>query len=471
MWRALRILAAIAVVAGGAIWLAENPGHVTLAWGGWRVDTSVAVLAAAVAVLSVAAALLYRGWLALRRAPGRIGEAWRFRRRQQGYQALTRGMVAVAAGDADEARHQVRRADVLLNEPPLTMLLSAQAAQLAGDDRAAARFFAAMSEREETEFLGIRGLLTQAMKRGADEEARTLARRAWRLKPKSEWVAGVLFDLEARAGRWQDAFATLDDALRRRLISGERGRRRKAVLSVERAREAGTRGDDEAAMRHAREAHDLAPDLAPATLALARGFLAAGKGGRIRALIERAWPLSPHPELVDLYLAAVVEKDPLGRVRALQRLVQDAPEHAESRYVLGRALVDAKLWGEARKMLAGFGDDPPARVCRLLAEIEEAEHGDLTLARQWLMRATVADPDPAWVCGACGEAAREWHALCAKCKGFDTLSWRAPPHVMALAGRANPAALVHRADAAPREIQAVGPTGPELPGGPTATNS
>lgn len=437
MWRVLRIVIVIAIVAVAAVWLAENPGRVTLAWHGWRIDTSVAVLVAAVLLLSVAAAVLYRGWVALRRAPGRIGDAWRLRRRQQGYQALTRGMVAVAAGDAEEAQRQVRRADVLLNEPPLTMLLSAQAAQLAGDDRAAAKFFAAMSEREETEFLGVRGLLAQAMNRGADDEARTLARRAWRLRPKSEWVAGVLFDLEVRAGRWQDARATLDDVLRRRLISAERGRRRNAVLATELARDAGAHGGDEEAMRHAREAHDLAPDLVPATVALARGLIAAGKEGRARALIERAWLLNPHPDLAETYLAASAEKEPLGRVRAVQRLVHEAPNVAESRYALSRALVDARLWGEARKVLAGFGDDPPARACRLLAEIEEAEHGNLALSRQWLMRATVADPDPAWVCGACGETTREWYALCGKCRGFDTLSWRVPPHAMTLSGPAH----------------------------------
>jgi hypothetical protein len=43
-------------------------------------------------------------------------------------------MVAVAAGDAAEAGRQAKRADALLGDPPLTMLLSAQAAQLNGDD-------------------------------------------------------------------------------------------------------------------------------------------------------------------------------------------------------------------------------------------------------------------------------------------------------------------------------------------------
>ena len=61
----------------------------------------------------------------------------RERRRRAGYRALTQGMVAVAAGDPQEARRFARSADALLADPPLTLLLSAQAAQLDGDETAA----------------------------------------------------------------------------------------------------------------------------------------------------------------------------------------------------------------------------------------------------------------------------------------------------------------------------------------------
>ncbi|HIM42524.1 MAG TPA: heme biosynthesis protein HemY, partial [Rhodospirillales bacterium] len=150
MFRALVFFAILAAAIWGAVSLADHPGSVSLQWGGYRVDTSFAVLLAIVTVLAVAAALIYRFWIYLRRAPRRVLWAWRAKRRQQGYQALTRGMVAVAAGDANEARREAKRADALLDEPPLTMLVSAQAAQMRGDEKAAGDFFKAMMERPET---------------------------------------------------------------------------------------------------------------------------------------------------------------------------------------------------------------------------------------------------------------------------------------------------------------------------------
>jgi HemY protein len=436
--RALRYLIVLGALIAAAVWLADHPGSVTLTWQGYRIDTSVAVLVVAVAAVAATAALLYRAWVLVRRAPSDLSESWRLKRRQKGYQALTRGMVAVAAGDAEEARRQVKRADGLLDEPPLTMLLKAQAAQLAGDEQAAAKFFQAMMANPGTEFLGVRGLLNQAMRRGETEKALELARRAYRLRPKSDWVAGVLFDLEARSRRWLDARTTADESSRRGLIAPEAGRRRRAVLALELSREAKERNVADEALRHAREAHELAPDFAPATIALASGLLATGKGRRAIGLIERTWPLAPHPDLARLHGAALGDTDVLARVRATQRLIEGNPDHLESRLALAAATLQAKLWGEARTALGGIGNDPPARVCRLMAEIEEQEHGDHAQARAWLMRASLADPDPAWVCDTCGNTVKDWGALCPKCQSFDSFRWRTPPHAIALAAPVAP---------------------------------
>ncbi|MSP80969.1 MAG: heme biosynthesis protein HemY, partial [Rhodospirillales bacterium] len=242
MVRWLLYFVAAAALVAAAVWLADNTGTVTLSWRGWRVDTSVAVVIAAGAIVLVAAGILHRLWLLIAHAPGDLRQSWRRRRRERGYEALTRGMVAIAAGDADEARRQSRRAEGLLDQPPLTLLLAAQAAQLSGDEQAAARFFSTMSEKPETEFLGVRGLLGQAIKRGDRPGALDLARRAWRLRRDSAWASDVLFDLETKEGRWLDARATLGEATRRGALTKETARRREAALLVELARQAAAEG-------------------------------------------------------------------------------------------------------------------------------------------------------------------------------------------------------------------------------------
>ena len=436
MIRALWFLAVVGAMVAVIVYFAERPGVVVLDWAGYRIKTSFAVLMAVIVLIAAFTAFLYRIWIFLKHAPAQVTGAWRHKRRQQGYQALTRGMVAVSAGEPDEARRQVKRAQVLLEEPPLTMLLAAQAAQLNGDEKAAEKFFQAMSEQRETEFLGVRGLLNQAIKRGG-ADALNLARRAYRLRPTSDWVITNLFDLQVRNGQWLDARVTSDEIIRNKLVSAETGRRRKAVFSYQLSQEAEARGERAEALKELKTAHELAPGFAPAARALAETLSATGRERRAVGVIERAWSASPHPDLVEPYWAGTGAEDTIARVKATERLAEIKPGHAENDVALARACLDAQLWGQARNHLDNLtaaSGELEARVCRMMAELEEAEHGNMEAVHHWLTRASLAETDPSWVCNSCGNATAEWSALCGNCENFDSYSWRRPTHVVGLAG-------------------------------------
>lgn len=434
MFRALWYLAILAALAFLAVWLADQPGTVSMEWRGWRLDTSASLLAVGIGGAAVLIAMVLRLIGFIRRAPETLARRRHERRRDQGYVALTRGMVAVAAGDVDGATRQAKRADVLLEDPALTMLLSAQTAQLSGNEAAAAEHFQKMLDRPETEFLGVRGLLVQAMKRGDKEAARNLAERAFRLRPKSDWVAENLFALQTQAGLWAGAEATLDVAVKSGRVTAELGRHRRAVLEHQRGIEAARRGDQAAALKHAAKACKLDGALAPAASRLARLLCDEGKKRKAARVLEAAWAENPHPDLVEPYLLALGALEPLDRVKAVARLVKNNAQHDESRIAATRAALAAKLWGEARKHLEPIAAAATSRrVCQLMAEIEESERGDLHQAHAWMARAAHMDPDPAWVCHACGNVAEEWTVYCGNCHQFDAFAWGRPPHVQALA--------------------------------------
>jgi HemY protein len=152
-------------------------------------------------------------------------------------------------------------------------------------------------------------------------------------------------------------------------------------------------------------------------------------------VLEQAWGRAPHPDLAGLYLRACADDDRLERLKILGRLAERNPEHAESHLARARAALEARLWGEARRHLqAAAGPDglegsPRESVCRLMAELEEAERADANAARAWLTRAATAPRDPGWVCGSCGAVSEAWSARCGKCRDFDALGWAEPPHV------------------------------------------
>lgn len=430
--RALRMVVVLAIVVAFAVLVADQPGAVSFTWRHWRVDTSLAVLILGVVVVAVAAAALFHLLRKLLGGPAAFRRARREKRRQRGYRALTQGMVAVAAGDAGEAKRFARQADVLLAEPPLTLLLSAQAAQLNGDAQAAERYFNAMLDRPETEFLGLRGLIMQALKKGDDGEALRLTQRAKELRPKTPWVLSSLFELQAREGKWEAAEATLALAARRHALPEGEHKRHRAALLLEQSRAAQTAGRDRDAIRLAAKAADASPDFVPAALRHAELLAARGEKRQARKVIEAAWRSAPHPDLATAYGALFADEKPLQRVKRFETLAAQNKDHPESHLAVAQAALNARLWGEARRHLAAAGgrDDnaaPHPRVCRLMAELEEAEHNDLPAARLWLARATTTPTlEHAYICNACGAESAAWSARCPHCRSFNSIEWRLP---------------------------------------------
>jgi len=436
MLRLISFLVAASALAWGLIWVSNNPGAVSLNWGGWQIETSAGVLVGGVTILVVVAALVYRFWLFLTHAPGQLVDMYRERRSRNGYKALTKGMVAVAAGDGEESARQVHKADGLLGEPPLTLLLKAQSAQLGGDETAAERFFVAMLDEPEMEFLGLRGLLNQAVKRGDDEAALALARRAQALKPKSEWLAETLFELESRAGTWAAAGEALSHAGKLTAISQGDTRHRQAIVALGESQEAERAGDPVKALKLAEKAVSLDTALTAAALRLATLYLNRGDKHKASQVVEKAWALKPHPDLAALYYRADSADDGLKKVTAAQKLLALKSNSIDGHMVVAEAALQAHLWGQARTHLGAALEAgcQSRKVFTMMADLEDQEHGDKDQVRHWLARAASASADPAWVCSHCGHVEAKWSAHCPKCRSFDEMDWQTPQGLVLLGG-------------------------------------
>ncbi len=142
---------------------------------------------------------------------------------------------------------------------------------------------------------------------------------------------------------------------------------------------------------------------------------------------------SPHPDLAEPYLAD--ETDPLARVKAVEMLIRRNPTATESRLLLGRVSLAAGLTGRARGALEAVvkSGEADRRAYLLLAELEEAEHGETAESRaaqaRWLREAAGARPEPRWRCGHCGTEHRRWAPVCEACDTAGRIAWTAEPAV------------------------------------------
>lgn len=412
----------VGAVALGLGWVAERPGHVALDWQGLRIETSALALLLAFLVVLGTVLLLYRLWHGFHRSLATRRSNRQSRRRDAGLLSFAHGMVAVAAGDARAAARHAAEAHNLLHGAALTRLLSAQAEQLNQDDAAAAEHYQAMLAKPETEFLGLRGLIAYAARRGDVAEAHSLTRRAHALKPDSPWAIGTLFDMEVRRQEWSEAEALLDRAVKQKVIGEGDAARKRAVLRTARAL-ALRDSDAKTALADARLAVKLAPDLVPAACLLSDLLRAAGKPRRAGHALADAWWRQPHPEIAARWLALYDNESPAKRFARAQELARPRPDHPETHYLLANGALLVGNFAMARSE-AALLDPLVRRTAALLAEIDARQYADRPA--DGARRIAALPVDLAWTCRACQHAADSWSALCPHCGAFDSLVWTRP---------------------------------------------
>ena len=426
MIRVLLYIVAVFLLAAGFVWLAERPGELLVNWQGYEIRTSVMVAvvgaAIAIALIAIVGALLR----AVVRSPQTVGNFFGARRRDRGYRALSRGMIAVGAGDTRAAQRAARESQSLLGKSePLVLLLSAQAAQIAGDGNSARSAFTALSETAETRVLGLHGLFVEARRTGEHAAARHFAEEAIRISPRVGWAGTALFDYQCQAGDWEGALKTLVTNADAGAIDRGRAQRLRAVLMTGRAMELEA-GAPEEARGLAMEAHRLAPDLVPASVTAARLLTRNGDVRRASRILEAAWKAVPHPDVAAAYAAVRSGDSVRDRLKRVRKLADMRANHAEGAMAIARAAIDAHDWPAAREALGGMvGSQPSEGVCMLMAEIEEGEHGDQGRVRVWLARALGAPRDPAWI--ADGRVFAEWAPVSPVSGRVDAFEWKVPP--------------------------------------------
>ncbi len=429
MIRVIFFLATILALATGLSWLADQPGNVRVEGQGWVLETSL-FRAVVLATLAVGTALV--SWSLIRpmwHSPAAVGNAMNRRRNRQGMQALSSGMIAVGAGDrAGATRHALLARKAMPNEP-MTQLLRAQAAQLAGDKSTARRIFDNMLASPDTEPLGLRGLFLEAEREKETEAARQYAARALKLNPKLLWASDALFDIQCRSRDWSSALDTLATARKNGLIDKPIADRRRAVLLTAQAAKAEDHEPDRA-LNLAIEAHNLAPNLVPAAAQAARMLASRGNTPKAAKIAERAWARSPHPDLATVYAYARVGDSPRDRLTRIKRLAAQNPNSSESAIAVANAAIDAREFDEAREALAPMLDSKlTQRIATLMARIESEQFGDKGRVREWLARAVNAPRDPAWT--ADGIVSEDWSPISPVTGQLDAVQWKVPVEQLA----------------------------------------
>jgi HemY protein len=438
LWSLIKIIlfvVAIAALAWAAGFLLESSGGIQLtvmgteySFGPLQSVIAIALLVIGVWVLLKLLTLLMAVWKFLNGDETALSRYFDRNRERKGFDALSEGLMALASGEGKVAMAKAAKADKYLNKPALTNLLTAQAAEMAGDRRTAEETYRKLVEDEQTRFVGVRGIMKQKLADGDTETALKLAEKAFALKPKHEETGDVLLQLQAAKEDWSGARQTLSAKLKNGQLPRDVHKRRDAVLALSEAKDIFDDGKDIEAREAAIEANRLSPDLVPAAVMAAKGYIEQKKPRYASRLLVKTWAVHPHPDLAAAFAMIEPDEKPTQRIKRFATLTKAQPDHPETKMLLSELHIANEDFPSARRALGDLVEtDPTARSVTLMAAIERGEGASDTVVKGWLARALSVSRGPQWICENCHNIHAEWKPICGNCKSFDTLAWKTPP--------------------------------------------
>lgn len=434
----LKILLFVAIVTGltwGAVQLLDMRGGANISVAGYEITLNA--LQAVFAFVALIAAV----WLGLKLLKllvaifhflngdeTAISRHFDRNRERKGYEALSEGLFALASGEGHLAMAKAKRADKYLDRPDLTTLLTAQAAEMTGDTRTAEASYRKLLEKEDTRFVGVRGLMNQKLAEGDTDTALGLARKAFEINPKHEEVQNTLLKLQAEKADWSGARETLGAKLKSGNLPRDVHKRRDAVLALSEAKDIFDEGQSMEAREAAIQANKLSPDLIPATVMAARAMIANDNARGASRILSKTWGVNPHPDIAAAFAEIAPDEAPEARLKRFRALTKQNPDHPETRMLLAELNIAAEHFPDAKRALGHLvTEDPTARSLTLMAAIERGEGADDAVVRGWLTRALTAPRGPQWICDNCQHIHAAWTPVCNNCGAFDTLEWKRPP--------------------------------------------
>ncbi|NDF11835.1 MAG: hypothetical protein EB060_03340 [Proteobacteria bacterium] len=432
MIRTLLFLSAVALLSLVAAWMVQNDGMITADWMGYHIEASVAAVSF---ILLLAVVGLVVAFFALRhtvRAPSRFLQIFRSQNvTEKGLHQLTLTVAALAEGDTKKALACAAKAERLLDDQPLATLFAAEAARRAGYADEAEHKFTELLGHKTTEFLGLKGLLAEATRRGDTKEALVIARKAQQRFPRATGLLPLVIAMYKQGQQWSEMLRALDTlekpygffSRQKRPNHSIHIRKEQALGWLMRGRQLMQEQRKDDAISAFKDAHNLQPEWLPATLALLDAYMEKGHLMQAGRMIRDAWRKTPHTELARRFFR-LHDKTPAKKLYKLsEQLVSKNPHHFESHRLLADAALEAEFFKEARTQLKlALEERETTSLCNLMAELEEKE-GNREEADRWRKRASNSYMDATWICHACGHHYNAWDYHCSACDETETIEW------------------------------------------------
>lgn len=380
-------IAELLVLMAVAIWLVTQPGSVSLEWGEYHMETSLAVTYLAIAAAFLVLAFVLKIWRFIILLPSRMYAYTQKLRPEKGLKALTQSVIAAALEEYDQARNEAYRFERYLGENPVqkALLGFSDLAEDKFDD--ARRVCETMKNADDAKTLSWIIEARIALRDGKESIALGALQSLSLLHDKSPWVIRELIKCSLKLGMYDVALETLKRAERLNVISAGAIKHCRAIIFYNQSENASLSLEQKENLLEG--AHRLAPELASVAVKYSKTLRLLDKSKRAKKAIEQSWTVNPDHVLLEEYLAIDHETDPKAIMKTANALVAFNATHGNSYLAIAEFALRMQEWNRARAALHDFQEKHEMNqgACYLMARLELSQHADHARYREWMERA------------------------------------------------------------------------------------
>ena len=429
MIKAFWLLLKISLFVLFIVWVADLPGDIKIDAFDYLVSIDLGFFLIGVGFTFIVFLCIYNLIAFIIHLPARYKKYRETRNREKGYKSLTLGLTAVAAGDKKVALQQAdRTSKYLKNDTGLPVLLRAQAARINGQEEVALKSFLLLLENKDAAFLGMRGLLQTALDRDYHDKALNLAQQALAFHPKQPWILKLVYDLQLKEKRWDDALQSLKALKKIKALPKDKIQRDQSALFIAKATVSAESENSGEELSFLEKAFHNDKSFLPAAHALARAYIERGHNKKAQSVLEKSWKHTPHPESADLWRSLMPQKKDNDTARNhMDWFLKLHKANIKSEYSFieaARTAFQVKLYDDARDYLKKSTElSPTQEAYQLMIELER-KPGQRTYSEEhWLDKAEKAAPARSWICAITSQHYDNWHLVTPSHGGFNTLYW------------------------------------------------
>jgi len=428
MFRFIRFIIEIAIVAGIVLWFLEYPGTVEIHWQGHIIKLTVAVAAFMLASLITAILLFHMLYRKIVNFPIRWRESRKVKQMTHALDLILDNFEAHAAKNVKKTLNTVSALEKLFPDHQLVQKIKAKSLLAEGHDRKALRIFDKLSHNPQTKFLGLKYLVEYHVANKNEEQVLLTLREIFETCPHQTEFHRLLLRYEVKGKSWDRALAVVVAMMKHREVLPAEYRRLKGTLLFFMGKELYEKANNLKSLAKVEEAYELRPGFTPIALFLAHSYADHQEINRAKKIIERSWRTCPHPALADFYKSlSPSEMTPTQWVSTLSNLHGLNPEDPMGHYLMAKACFEAELWGQVKihleKALKEAPHEAAIQLYNTFLERSAELAGSLTPIVQAIKHIPKA---PLWQCHSCGALSAEWDFFCNSCHAMNHFLWGVP---------------------------------------------